>query len=178
VTMKNCREPRIASRILFFNNKPSQITTRNSYHYFRYFMIQIMTEWLKTVNTKYLPTNKPLPWHPTSPSSNHTLNVMDIHNMFCSYFQITTRKYPTGNVYVHNFCLTVTAVTLYIRTIVCIIEMFLRTSWCWASRTSRSWARSCSSSPWGKMFRSEVCRKDDVIDWFFHVVNDCCSGIT
>ena len=37
----------------------------------------------------------------------------NIHNMFCSHFQITTRKYPPGNVYVHNFLLPVTTVTLY-----------------------------------------------------------------
>ena len=32
--------------------------------------------------------------------------------MFCSHFQITTRKYPLGNVYV-QFHLLVTVVTLY-----------------------------------------------------------------
>ena len=53
-----------------------------------------------------------------------------------------------------------------IRTIVCSIEMFFR--------ISRCWARSCSSSPWGKMFRSEVGRKDDIAAWLFHVASDCC----
>ena len=52
------------------------------------------------------------------------------------------------------------------RTIVCNIEIFLRTSWCWA--------RSCSSSPTGRMFKSEVDRKDDIVAMFFHEANDCC----
>ena len=33
--------------------------------------------------------------------------------MYCSHFQITTQKYPPGNVYVHKFRLSVMAVTLY-----------------------------------------------------------------
>ncbi len=39
---------------------------------------------------------------------------LNIHNMFCFHFQITTRNYPTGNVDFHNFRLPVTTVTLYI----------------------------------------------------------------
>jgi hypothetical protein len=81
-TNKNRREPRIVQRVLSFNNKISTNYYTNFYQYFRnYFMIEIMTEWLKTVNTKYLPANELLLWHPKSPYSNHTLNVMDIHNM-------------------------------------------------------------------------------------------------
>jgi hypothetical protein len=38
---------------------------------------------------------------------------LNIHNMFCSHFQITTRNYPSGNVDVHNFRFPVTTVTLY-----------------------------------------------------------------
>ena len=37
----------------------------------------------------------------------------NIHNMFCSHFQITTLKHPSGNVYVPKFHLPVTTVTLY-----------------------------------------------------------------
>jgi hypothetical protein len=33
----------------------------------------------------YLPTNQPLPWHPKSPSSNHPLNLMGIHNMLSEH---------------------------------------------------------------------------------------------
>ena len=53
------------------------------------------------------------------------------------------------------------------RTIVCNIDIFFRISWCCA--------RSCSSSPTGKMFRSEVGRKDDIVAMFFHEANDCWS---
>jgi hypothetical protein len=45
VTNKNRREPRIAQRVLSFNNKLSPNYYTNSYQYFRnYFMIEIMTE--------------------------------------------------------------------------------------------------------------------------------------
>ena len=37
----------------------------------------------------------------------------NIHNMFCSHFQITTLKHPSGNVHVPKFHLPVTTVTLY-----------------------------------------------------------------
>ncbi len=37
---------------------------------------------------------------------------LNIHNMFCSHFQITTRNYPPGNVDDHKFRLPVPTVTL------------------------------------------------------------------
>ena len=45
----------------------------------------------------YLPTNKPLPWHPKSQSSNHNLNVMYIYNRLSRYnhWGFTTHTHKT-----------------------------------------------------------------------------------
>ena len=48
---------------------------------------------------------------------------LNIHNMFCSHFQITTRNYPSGNVDDHNFRLPVTTVTLYKMS--CLLRWFI-----------------------------------------------------
>ena len=48
-----------------------------------------MSKWLKTVQ----------PWT----SCTSITFCLNIHNMFCSHFQFTTRKYPPGNVHVPKF---------------------------------------------------------------------------
>jgi hypothetical protein len=82
----------------------------------KYKHIDQLTIFSHDIPNYHIQTTPPMSW--TSITC-----YLNIHNMFCSHFQITTRNYPPGNVDVHNFLLPVTSVTLYTQHYVSVVPM-------------------------------------------------------